>query len=202
MTCSECVDALTVAALRDDTSVVATLDATDRAAVEAHCSTCADCRAARQLFVAAEVALAQSLDADVAARPTLYVVEHAWTARRRAAGRRALVALFALIVAAFVWATWSIAAPEVRLLLEPPPPVVVQTFELRCLSPEQAASLLRPYLPMPQNPRWQAERFDVLPAAVGIRAVTVRAPRELIDRVPALLARFERDPGAACRRAP
>jgi hypothetical protein len=32
--------------------------------------------------------------------------------------------------------------------------------------------------------------------------VTVRAPRALIDRVPELLARFERNPNAACRRPP
>jgi hypothetical protein len=52
---------------------------------------------------------------------------------------------------------------------------------------------------MPENPRWQAERFDVS-AAEGVSAVTVRAPRELIDLVPALLAEFERYPTAACRR--
>jgi hypothetical protein len=202
MTCGECMDALMVVTLSGNAPVVDDRSGADRAAIEAHCSTCADCRAARQLLVAGDAALAHSLDADVSTRPTLHVVDRAWTARRRAAGRRALVALLVVIVAASVWAAWSIAAPELRRLLEPPPPVVVQTFELRCLSPEQATSLLRPYLPIPQNPRWQAERFEVMPAAAGIRAVTVRAPHELIDRVPALLARFERYPGAACHRVP
>ncbi len=66
----------------------------------------------------------------------------------------------------------------------PQPPAVTQTFLLKCLTSEQAASLLRPYLPMPQNPRWQAERYSVTPGSHGLRAFTVGAPGYLIDRVP------------------
>jgi hypothetical protein len=90
--------------------------------------------------------------------------------------------------------------PEVQRLTAPPPDVETEIFSLTCLSPEQAASLLRPYLPIPQNPRWQAERFDVRAIDGGISAVAVRAPRATLDGVPRILARFEKDPTAACRR--
>ena len=202
MTCNECIEMLTIAPLGRISPADADADVPDRAALEAHLATCTSCRATQRMLVASEAALARSLDTEVTLRPSAEIVEHAWTFHQRAAHRRLLVAVVALVVAVAMWGTWTVTAPEVRRLLAPPPPVVVQTFRLRCLSPEQATSLLRPYLPLPQNPRWQAERFDVTPTAVGIRAVTVRAPRELIDRVPALLETFERDQGAACRRSP
>ncbi|HJQ12434.1 MAG TPA: hypothetical protein VJ840_15490 [Gemmatimonadaceae bacterium] len=90
---------------------------------------------------------------------------------------------------------------ELQRFFAPPPPVETATFTLNCLSGDQAASLLRPYLPRPQNPMWQAEDFDVFAAKGGIKAVTVRAPAATIARVPALLARFEADPQAACRNS-
>jgi hypothetical protein len=202
MTCTECIDMLGTAALGRIPPANADADVPDRAALDTHLATCASCRATQRVLVASEAALAHSLDMEVASRPSFDIVEHALTFRRRAIRRRSLVGVLALVVALAGWEAWTVGAPEVRRLLAPPPPVVVQTFHLRCLSPEQATSLLRPYLPQPQNPRWQAERFDVTPTAAGIRAVTVRAPRELIDRVPALLETFERDQGAACRRVP
>lgn len=91
-----------------------------------------------------------------------------------------------------------IIAPEMQRLLESPPPVVVATFPLKCLSSDQAASLLRPYLPRPKNPRWQAEDFDVIPGSFGIRAVTVRGPQKLIDDVPGIIAKFEREFATTC----
>jgi len=202
MTCTECIDMLGTAALGRIPPANADADVPDRAALEAHLATCATCRATQRVLVAGQAALAHSLDMEAPSRPSAEIVEHALTFPQRVIRRRALAGVVALVVALAGWEAWTVGAPEVRRLLAPPPPVVVQTFRLRCLSPEQAISLLRPYLPQPQNPRWQAERFDVIPTAAGIRAVTVRAPRELIDRVPALLETFERDQGAACRRVP
>jgi hypothetical protein len=118
----------------------------------------------------------------------------------RAWYRRWLTAALCLTAVALVWLlAWVLVVPELRRLTAAPPPVVTETFSLACLSPEQAASIIRPYLPPPENPRWQAERFDVVPARGGIRAITVRAPHEVIARVPAVLSRFERDADAACR---
>ena len=94
----------------------------------------------------------------------------------------------------------KVIVPETQRLLAPPPPVVVKTFATRCLAPKQVAGLLRPYLPKPQNPRWQAEMFDVVPGPIGINAVTVRAPQELIDRVPVLIQQFESQFGSTCTR--
>jgi hypothetical protein len=172
----------------------------ERAAMLEHHRECASCRVAATLLMEAQRELGAVLRGDGPSRPSAALAEHAWLARQRAWRQRVRRMVMAAMLAAFAFLTWRYAVPEMRRLLAPPPPTVTETFSLTCLSPAQAASLLRPYLPAPENPRWQAEHFSVTPAEHDIRAVTVRAPRALIDRVPELLARFERDPNAACRR--
>jgi hypothetical protein len=165
-----------------------------------HLHECVACSRAAELTLAGERVLAESLDAEVPQRTSDEVAQTSWIRVRRMRVRRwIIVGAIAAAVATF-GLLGRFAMPEVRRLIAPPPPVVTATFSLACLSSEQAAMLLRPYLPIPQNPRWQAESFSVSPAPDGIRAVTIRAPQETIDRVPALLTRFENDRGAACRR--
>ncbi|HYD53944.1 MAG TPA: hypothetical protein VEA99_15010 [Gemmatimonadaceae bacterium] len=199
MTCAECRERLAEVALPPPR---AGLDDGIDAPLREHLAACPRCATIAERLADAERALAASL---AASRPTLSaatVAEHAWAAARR---RRRLQWLGAVAVAGAGALAWVVAArlgPELRRLTAPPPPVVVETFTVTCLAPEQAAALVRPHLPPPENPRWQVERFGVEPVGGGIRAITVRAPRAVIDRVPALLARFETHPDAACRRAP
>ena len=103
-----------------------------------------------------------------------------------------VIAIAILVVAVLLV---KVVVPEVRRFVEPPPQVLVRTFSVTCITPAQAASLLRPYLPHPKNPRWQAESFDVAAGPPGVGVVTVRAPQELLDRIPDLLIQFQRQAG-------
>ena len=189
MNCSECLELVVTCNLGSD------LDDAN-----GHIHGCRVCTRAVDIMVAGERLLVESLNGELPHRAANEVAQTSWARVNRMRVRRWVTA--GAIAAAVV--TFGLlgrfALPEVRRLIAPPPPVVTVTFSLQCLSSEQAAALLRPYLPIPQNPRWQAERFSVTPAADGIRAVTIRAPQETINEVPALLTRFENDPGAACRR--
>jgi len=200
VTCEECGELLHTVDLRALSEATSDDPAgTDGALMLAHLRSCRRCGSAAELLIAGERALARDLGDVTSRHAPDEVARHAWTSMR-ARRRRFVIATIAVAVAIIGAGTASyVIVPEARRLLAPPPPVVTRTFPLTCLSAEQAASLLRPYLPVPENPRWQAERFDVSPA-VGVGAVTVRAPQELIDRVPTLLAEFERYPTAACRR--
>jgi hypothetical protein len=166
----------------------------------AHLETCPKCAGVERLLIAGEGAVATSLDAERPSRNPGEISADAWAAVTRRRRRLATSLGGAALVLASGWLGVQYVLPEANRLLAPPPPVVTKTFRLSCLSSEQAAALLGPYLPGPENPRWQMERFSVTPARHGIRAVAVSAPQATIDRVPALLAEFERDPNAACRR--
>jgi hypothetical protein len=179
-----------------------TADLSSPTEVQAHVGTCERCTRAVEIFRTAERSLAESLAlVEAGAVPPEHVAAMAWNRVRRQRFVRRIVIPVAMVLAVLATALFvTKLGPEIKRMTGAPPPVVTQTFTLRCLSPDQAESLLRPYLPVPQNPRWQAEMFDVRPAADGLRAVTVRAPAATLALVPKLLERFENDPGAACRR--
>jgi anti-sigma factor RsiW len=203
MTCSECLESLLVADIRlrgsGDPSETAVSDV---ASMQAHLTECPRCKRAVEILREGQEGLSGSLFLDSAQRHSPEsLAEYAYGRVRRERLVRwrvlpVIVVLFAL-AATLLGMTFG---PEIKRLITPPPAVETVTFSLRCLSGEQAAGLLRPYLPLPENPMWQAERFDVRPAGGGIRAVTMRAPRATLASVPGLLARFERDRGAACSR--
>ena len=203
MTCGECLESLLTADLRFRSSGDLSESAIgDDASTQAHIAECSKCKRAVEILREGQAGLSGSLFLDSAQRHSPEsLAEYAYGRVRRERLIRwkvlpVIVVLFAL-AATLLGMTFG---PEIERLLAPPPAVETVTFSLRCLSGDQAASLLRPYLPSPQNPMWQAERFDVRPAGGGIRAVTMRAPRATLALVPGLLARFERDRGAACSR--
>lgn len=177
------------------------------ASMREHLMRCERCGAVATLVTDGERSLGRALASYTSAeeasptssRTASQIAEFAWASVHRAWYRRWLGAALSVAVLALLVLTVWYVLPEVRRMLAPPPPVVTETFSLRCLSPEQAASIVGPYIPTPQNPRWQAERFGVEPARGGIRALTVRAPHDIIELVPKLLSRFERDENAACR---
>lgn len=202
MTCSEALGLLVAVDLRRLSGPDHRGDPEDAFPGElvTHIAECQSCGRVARLLAAGERTLAASLDADVSARPFALVAETAWAGAKRYRFRRFVAASAAVVLVSVSALIGREVFSEARRLLTPQPPVVTQTFPLTCLTSEQAADLLRPYLPMPLNPRWQAERFSVTPAPSGIRAVTVGAPRELIDRVPQLLARYEAADPALCPR--
>jgi hypothetical protein len=168
--------------------------------IRAHASSCQRCARAIEIVNDAERGLADSL---IAAPGVLSAEALADFAYKRLSRERLIkwtvLPIIALVFLAAAALLVDSMGPSLKAFFTPPPAVETQTFSLTCLSGEQAVGLLRPYLPSPQNPLWQAERFDVRAAGGGIRAVTVRAPRSTLAQVPLILARFERDPRAACR---
>jgi hypothetical protein len=73
-------------------------------------------------------------------------------------------------------------------------PTVEQAFLLRCLSPGQAAVLVRPLLDLPTN------TVVVSPNAPGV--LTVRGTPAQLGRVRALLDGYDGPGGPACARGP
>ncbi|MEP6610158.1 MAG: hypothetical protein ABJA83_15995 [Burkholderiaceae bacterium] len=205
MTCSESMEALLAADIRAAELRFDVGDVTgDKALeIEAHVAGCDRCTRAVEIFRAAQAGLSDLLVlASAPHHVPESVAERAYIRSRRARiVRWAMPVVIILLVAGTALLASSLPS-SLKRLLAPPPTVETQTFSLSCLSGEQAASLLRPYLPTPQNPMWQAESFDVRPADAGIRAVTVRAPGITLALVPRLLQRFEQDPNASCRVQP
>lgn len=204
VTCTECMEALLVADITATGFRAYSADDTDPSVIDldAHVSGCERCARAAEILRAAQEGLSSSLVLASAHGDTSQATaNYAYTRlrRERFVWWRVMPGIFfCFVVGAAVIATSF--GPALRRYFTPPPAVETRTFSLSCLSGEQAAKLLTPYLPSPQNPMWQAEAFDVRPAGGGIRGVTVRAPRATLAVVPELLAGFERDPNAACRR--
>jgi len=166
-----------------------------------HLDACDRCRGALSVLVAGELALSHSLGRLAPATKAEDVVAAAVMRQRRTRRRRVVALMGGSLVVCLGWLAWVQVVPEMQRMLAPPPQVVVHTFALRCMTPAEAASVIRPYLPLPQNPRWQAEMFDVSPAQGSVRAVTVRAPRSTIAAIAQVLSRVDGADAAACRGA-
>ncbi len=189
MNCETCSELLLVEDLR----------LRDHPDAREHLAGCMSCTEIAHLLASGESALSVELDSMRPHRQPSEVATVAWSRSRAQVKRRRVLAIAGAAVIALLALTVRPALFELQRLTAPQPPAITRTFPTTCLSGDQAATLLRPYLPVPQNPRWQAEAFDVWSNGDQIRAVTVRAPQELIDRIPELLTQFESGPVAACR---
>jgi hypothetical protein len=66
-----------------------------------------------------------------------------------------------------------------------------ETMQLSCLSPQQAADIINPYI--------RSARSKFFVPTSGISAITVQGTPGELERARNLIHKFERDPGAACR---
>ena len=190
ITCAECREQL----LRLDFGGAGTTTPAEREAVEEHLRHCTACPREAALLREGEIALRNDLAAErSAATPTEWAAA-VRRARHRRLGWMVGVPLAAIVLTALIWLGARAGSGIIRDVDADFGALEVETFTLSCLSPEQAERLLRPYMPNERSNAWGVGQ--------GIRAVTVRAPRETLDRVPRILARFEKDPGAACHALP
>jgi hypothetical protein len=188
MTCEECLSALETESLREMTA---------NSAVMRHCATCPDCARVTTMVRDKEYETATVLNSLPPMSDPVTVAETAGQTdqRRRVGG--VVVTLSAIAGAIVIWivsATMvvpglyragvigsSAAATGVR----------TETMQLSCLSPQQAADVIDPYI------KGHNSRFYV--PTSGISAITVRGTPDELAKSRDLLTKFERDPNAACR---
>ncbi len=183
MTCEDCLSALATASLRD---------MTPDSAVMQHCATCPDCSRVTTVLREKEYETATLLNSLPPMSNPLTVAQNAvGIAQRRRMGRVVVMMSGAVLVATI----WIVAATlvipaldrgDMRIASE----LRTETMPLSCLSPQQAADIINPYV------RSHGSVY-YLPSS-GISAITVRGRPDELAKSRDLIAHFERDPSAAC----
>jgi hypothetical protein len=118
------------------------------------------------------------------------------TDQRRRVGQF-VVMLSAIVGAVIIWiVSATMIVPglyRARVIGGTPPPggMRTETMQLSCLSPQQAADIIEPYIRESGSLYW-------IPSG-GISAITVRATPSELAKSRDLIANFEGDPNAACR---
>jgi hypothetical protein len=184
MTCQDCLSALSTESLRE---------MTPDSPVMQHCATCPVCARLTTMLRDREYETATVLNGLPPMSNPLTVAETAVrTAQRRRVGRVAVMASGAALVAtiaifgATIFVPAMNAGDDVRRST-----LRTETMQLSCLSPQQAADVIDPYI------RGRNSGFYVPKS--GISAITVRGTPDELAKSRDLLTKFEDDPNAACR---
>jgi hypothetical protein len=112
-------------------------------------------------------------------------------ARRRRRGR-----LFAVVLGLVFWLILRSRGPSDPEVVAPPSGAMVEeSVPLSCLSPQQAAELIRPHLALPTN-------TIEISAAPGSRTLNVFATPEQLQKVRSVLDKQDVAGSAACAVAP
>ncbi len=184
MTCAEVLETLSTASLRD-----MPVDST----IMAHCATCPDCARVTTMLREKEYEAASVLNGlPPMSNPVTLAEESAVTSRRRRVGRIAVIGTGAALVAT-IWIAASLTIfPElIHDDARPGSELRTETMQLTCLSPQQAADIINPYV------RSRGSTYYIPNS--GISAITVRGNGDELAKSRDLIAQFETDPGAACK---
>jgi len=188
MTCEQCLSALETESLRDMTA---------DSAVMQHCATCPDCARVTTMVRDREYETATILNSLPPMSNPLMVAETAGlTAHRRRVG--GFVVMGSAMAGAFI--IWIVSATMVVPGLQRAGVIGsgpdrggmrTETMQLSCLSPQQAADIINPYVRTNNSKYWIPES--------GIAAITVQGTPGELAKSRDLITEFERDPNAACR---
>jgi hypothetical protein len=183
MTCGDCLAALATASLRE---------MTPDSAVMQHCATCPDCARVTTMLREREYETATVLNSIPPMSNPLTVAETAVrTAQRRRVGRVVvMLSGAALVVTIWIAAAMTIIPALNRGDIRTRGAQRTETMALTCLSPQQAADMINPYVRSNGSEYW-------LPGS-GISAITVRGTREELAKSRDLIREFDKDPNAAC----
>jgi len=186
MTCEECLSQLATGSLRELPS---------DSAVMQHCATCPDCSRLTTLLRDREYEAATVLNNLPPMSNPLTVAETSvHTAQRRRVGRIVvMISGAALVVTIWIAAATTIIPALGRADHVGSSVLRTETMPLTCLSPEQAADIIHPYV------RARGSTY-YLPTS-GISAITVRGTPEELARSRNLIREFETDAAAACRNS-
>jgi hypothetical protein len=183
MKCTEVLATLSTASLRD---------MAPDSAVMVHCDTCPDCARVTTLLRDREYEAATLLNGLSPMRNPIAVAEQSVIAsRRRRLGRFAVLASGAAL-AVTIWIAASLTiipalnVADARRVVRS----ATETIPLTCLSPQQAADIINPYV------RSNGSAYYI--PTTGISAITVRATWMELAKVRNLIHDFESDPKAAC----
>jgi hypothetical protein len=190
MTCEECLAALETESLRE---------MNPDSPLMQHCATCPDCARVTTMVRDKEYETATVLNGLPPMSNPVTVAETAGLTdqRRRVGG--VVVTLSAIARAIVIWivsATMVVPGLYRAGVIGNGPPatgVRTETMQLSCLSPQQAADIINPYIKGRGSMYW-------VPGS-GISAITVRGTSDEIAKSRTLIREFERDPNAACRVA-
>jgi hypothetical protein len=186
MTCEECLSELATGSLRELPS---------DSAVMLHCATCPDCSRLTTLLREREYNAANVLNnLSPMSNPITLAESSVRTAHRRRIGRVVVMLSGAALVITIWIAMATIFVPAMnRADLNTSSALRTETIPLSCLSPQQAADIINPYV------RSRGSTY-YLPTS-GISAITVRGNATEVAKSRNLIRDFENDPAAACRTA-
>jgi hypothetical protein len=186
MTCEECLSELATGSLRElsaDSSVML------------HCATCPDCSRLTTLLRDREYNAANVLNnLPPMSNPITLAESAVTTAHRRRVGR-VVVMLSGAALAVTIWFTAAtLILPTMRSNGPATSTLLTETIPLSCLSPQQAADIINPYV------RARGSTYYV--PTSGISAITVRSTAAELAKSRDVIRKFENDPAAACRNTP
>jgi hypothetical protein len=184
MTCEECLSELATGSLREM--------AADSAVMQ-HCVTCPDCSRLTTQLRDREYNAANVLNnLPPMSNPITLAETSVRMAQRRRVGRVVVMLTGAALVVTIWIAAAKIFYPAMgRADLGNRTALRTETIPLQCLSPEQAADIINPYV------RTRGSTYYTPKS--GISAITVRGTEAEVAKSRDLLLTFESDPAAACR---
>jgi len=183
MNCTEVLAMLSTASLRDmapDSDLML------------HCDTCPECARVTTMLRDREYEVATLFNALPPMSNPIAVAEQSVIAsRRRRLGRVAVtISGAALIVTIWIAAALTVVPAMNNSEIDVANALHTETMQLSCLSPQQAADIINPYV------RSHGSAY-YLPTT-GISAITVRGTRQELSKSRNLIHDFESDPKAAC----
>src|SRR2546423_5435582 len=183
MNCTEVLATLSTASLRA---------MTPDSAVLVHCSTCPDCARVTTLLREREYEAATVLNGLPPMNNPIAVAEQSViTSRRRRLGHVAVLASGAALVVTIWIAAATTIIPALNVADARRVPMLhTETISLTCLSPQQAADIINPYV------RSHGSTYYI--PTTGISAITVRGNTAELSKARELIHDFESDPKAAC----
>jgi hypothetical protein len=183
MNCTEVLATLSTASLRD---------MTPDSAVMLHCDTCPDCSRVTTLLRDREYEAATVLNELPPMSNPITVADQAVIAsKRRRLGRVAvMISGAALVVTIWIAAALTVIPALNQSDVDSANALHTETMQLSCLSPQQAADIINPYV------RSHGSTYYI--PTTGISAITVRGTRDELSKSRNLIHDFENDPNAAC----
>lgn len=184
MNCTEVLTTLSTASLRDMTA---------DSEVMLHCDGCPDCARVTTMLRDREYEAATLLNGLPPLSNPIAIAELSVIAsKRRRLGRVAvMISGAALIVTIWIAAALTVIPAMNEGDVNDASALHTETMQLSCLSPQQAADIINPYV------RSHGSTYYI--PTTGISAITVRGTREELARSRNLIHDFENDPKAACK---